>query len=41
MRRIDLAGALYATCLAGRKDAAEKALASVWDESKRRAIPTA
>jgi predicted membrane-bound spermidine synthase len=39
MRRIDLAACLYALCLAGRKDDAEKTLARVWDENKMKAIP--
>jgi predicted membrane-bound spermidine synthase len=39
MRRIDLAACLYALCMAGRKDDAEKTLARVWDESKMKAIP--
>jgi predicted membrane-bound spermidine synthase len=39
MRRVDLAACLYALCLAGRKDDAEKTLARVWDETKMKAIP--
>ncbi len=39
MRRIDLAACLYALCLAGRKDDAEKTLARVWDETRMKAIP--
>jgi spermidine synthase len=41
MRRIDLAACLYALCMAGRKDEAEKTLSLVWDENKMKAIPPA
>ena len=41
MRPIDLAAGLYALCMAGRKDEAEKTLSRVWDENRMKAIPPA
>jgi len=39
MRRIDLTLCLYALCMAGRKEEAERTLAAVWEEAKKKNIP--
>jgi predicted membrane-bound spermidine synthase len=39
MKRIDLAACLYALCMAGRKDDADKTLSRLWDEQRMKAIP--
>jgi len=39
MRRIHLGACLFALCMAGRKEEAERSLSALWDEDKMRAIP--